>query len=194
MIDFILPAHNEESTVGAVVLAVRQARATGLVLVVADDCDDRTVPAASQAGAAVIEITERDKGTAMAIGLAYVQTSRVGFIDTDLIGLRPEHIDALASEPPNAMAVGVRDSTLRLPLFPPIGGERVLPTTVAAGAGLMGSSYMAEMRLATAAKRYGVPTIGVRLPGLGHLSRARAMHLKRWPEVAAGWLDYLIVS
>ena len=190
VIDFVVPAHNEEATIGPVVTAIRRSQSAGQVLVVADACTDDTPAAAMEAGATVILIDAHNKGSAMATGLEYVQTPRVGFSDGDLSGLQPAHIDALAATPADTMAVGVRDTTTRLTMFPPIGGERVLPTRVALAADLFGATYMAEMQLAAAARKLGVPTVDVRLRGLRHPGRVYR-HPTLWLDLAAGWLTYL---
>ncbi len=200
-VDFIVPAHNEMTTVGAVVSAIACSYCCRTVTVVADACDDHTAAEALAAGAhAVISIEARDKGTAMAVGLHLAAGSNVGtvgFIDADLDGLRPEHLDMLAGFP-GEMAVGLRSASLELvastPL-PPIGGERILPTAVAVAANLCGSGYEAEMRLNLAARKMGVATIKVPMPGVSHCTEASDLspskHARLWGGVGRGLLDYL---
>jgi hypothetical protein len=83
----------------------------------------------------------------------HTDSERLGFLDADLVDLQPDHLHQLASRP-DAMVVGLRDSTQRIIGFPPIGGERVLPRAVARGTDLAGG-YRAEMRLAATAKLWG---------------------------------------
>ncbi|MGN6867083.1 MAG: glycosyltransferase [Solirubrobacteraceae bacterium] len=128
----VVPAHNEAATVGAVARAIRGSSSCGSLIVIADACHDATGAEARSAGALVIELDARNKGTAMAAGLRYVTTSSVGFIDADLEGLEPEHIDALTRFP-GQMAIGLRSASPELiakTALPPIGGERVLPANV----------------------------------------------------------------
>lgn len=194
-IDFVVPAHNEESTIYPVVLAIQGASACRRVIVVADACTDQTAAHASNAWAEVVQINAGDKGSAMAAGLELVQTIRVGFIDADLTGLTSAHIDRLAAAPAWSMAVGLRDGSTRgvFPLFgiPPIGGERILPTMVARAAGLEGSGYAAEMRLAGTAKQAGIPTIDVSLSGVSHRTRLGPRAAQRWAHVGRGYIGYL---
>jgi glycosyltransferase involved in cell wall biosynthesis len=199
-IDFVVPAHNEAASVGAVVRAIRGSACCRAVIVVADACHDATAAEAQAAGAElVVEVAAHDKGTAMARGLDFVRTPSVGFVDADLEGLQPEHLDALASFP-GEMAVGcgpgARELIASTTPLPPIGGQRVLPTAVARAADLSGSGYEAEMKLNLAARQMGVRTVEVPLPGLRHpIDEANfdpvKQLLKLWPGVARGWWSYL---
>ena len=188
-VDWIIPAHNEAATIGPVLEAIRAAR-LGPMLVIADRCTDATADIAHQAGAAVLEATVGDKGTAMALGLELTTADRVGFIDADLIGLGADHLHLLARWP-GTMTIGIRDSAHRLERYPSIGGERVLPRRVAELAGLGGGGYAAEMRLATAAARLRVSVREVRLHGLEHPTRAEPWRVRaRWAGVLHGYRDH----
>jgi len=90
----LIPAFNEEATVGRV---VRVAREAGFPVVVADDgSKDETARRALEAGAEVVRLKEnRGKGGAIAEGLKAVRTPFVLLLDADLLGLRPEHLFAL---------------------------------------------------------------------------------------------------
>jgi cellulose synthase/poly-beta-1,6-N-acetylglucosamine synthase-like glycosyltransferase len=74
----LMPAHDEEGTVGATVTRVlRQLPAHGRLLVVADNCSDGTAAEARLAGAEVIERTDaarRGKGHALAHGVAHLRS------------------------------------------------------------------------------------------------------------------------
>lgn len=189
MIDVVVPAHNEAQTIGPVVRALQASPSVRQVIVVNDGSTDRTRQAALDAGAIVRTIDARDKGSAMAAGLEHVETGSVGFIDADLHGLTPLHVEQLAAHP-GLMVVGQRDrSTPSLAGLPPIGGERVLPTEIARAADLAGSGYRAEMRLARAARRAGVATLRVPLRGVLH--RTNRTPARLWRQVAGGYLDYV---
>lgn len=104
----LIPAFNEEATVGRV---VRVAREAGFPVVVADDgSKDETARRALEAGAEVVRLKEnRGKGGAIAEGLKAVRTPFVLLLDADLLGLRPEHLFALLKplkEGEARMAVG----------------------------------------------------------------------------------------
>lgn len=195
-VDFVIAAHDEAATVGAVARAVRDSPSCGLLIVVADACHDATAAEARSAGAWVIETDAHNKGTAMALGLEHVTASRVGFVDADIEGLRPEHIDALAQFP-DAMTVGTKAASpeliARTPL-PPIGGERVLPASLARRANLADSGYEAEMKLNLAAKQMGIPIVEVPMPGVRHRSDADDLdpikQLRLWAAVVRGYFTY----
>lgn len=95
-VSVIIPAYNEESTVGAVIDAARHADCVGEVIVVSDGSTDRTAQVAEAHGARVIALEKnRGKSAAMKAGLLSARFETVLFLDADLIGLRPEHVKRL---------------------------------------------------------------------------------------------------
>jgi len=84
----ILPAYNEEATVGKVVDAVR---AQGLPVIVVDDCSrDKTSTCAERAGATVVHHdVNRGKGAAVLTGVA--EARRLGFTHTLLMDADGQH-------------------------------------------------------------------------------------------------------
>ena len=105
----IIPARDEESTVGAIVAAIRaelMCGSTPLVddLVVVDsDSSDATARVAREAGARVVATTEvlpdiptvAGKGEAMWRGLAATDGDVVVFLDADLRSFTPDYVVAL---------------------------------------------------------------------------------------------------
>jgi cellulose synthase/poly-beta-1,6-N-acetylglucosamine synthase-like glycosyltransferase len=98
----LVPAHNEESGIARTVLSVRGQMSDGdRLLVVADNCSDRTAEVARVAGAEVIERRDpsrRGKGFALDFGLACLASSPrsvVVFVDADCT-LLPGSLDVLA--------------------------------------------------------------------------------------------------
>lgn len=86
MITFAIVAHNEESTVGAVVRAARAAARDGdAVLVVDSASEDDTARVAEAAGAEVLA-GPLGKGAAMAMAARHVHTPWLCFLDGDLVG------------------------------------------------------------------------------------------------------------
>ena len=173
MIDIVIPAHNEEITVGAIVAACLRA-ACGSVIVVADACTDHTARAASAADQ-VVEIPAHDKGSAMAEGLRWVNADHVLFIDADLQGLTADHVRFLAYAPPmDGQAVGLTESMInrwsKLGL-PPITGERRLPTRFARSIPLAGAGYKAELMIDAAVADAGLPHLAYVLHGVTNPSR-----------------------
>lgn len=66
------------------------------VLVISDGSTDNTASAARDEGARVIEISpNRGKGGAMLVGFANTDADVVLFLDADLVGLTPTHVENL---------------------------------------------------------------------------------------------------
>ncbi len=173
MIDVVICAHNEAPSIGAVLDAVAGAPSAGRVIVVADACTDQTADVATAHGAGVVSIDAHDKGSAMAAGLDAVTTPDVLFIDADLDGLEPAHVEALLTAAPHGgQVVGLRE--YQPPRLPPISGERRLPAAVARGASLAGSGYGAEVRLDAAVGRAGLPWRHYRMKGVSNPTRVLA--------------------
>ncbi|MBI2485270.1 glycosyltransferase [Candidatus Uhrbacteria bacterium] len=134
----VIPAYNEEATVGDVAAAVKNAPLVEEVLVVSDGSTDRTVQRAHMAGARVIELLARGgKGHAMCVGVEAAHTAFVMFLDADIYGITHEHVQKLF-EPVErgqaVMSVGLRDRGALLValmrLLPLVSGERCLSRTL----------------------------------------------------------------
>lgn len=98
----LVPAHDEEPVIAATLKTVLpQLTEHDRLIVVADNCSDRTAPIAAQAGAMVVERTDtlrRGKGFAMDFGVRYLESNPpdvVVLIDADC-DVQPGAIDALA--------------------------------------------------------------------------------------------------
>lgn len=131
----VVPAFNEEKTIGGVVRALVGSELFRDVIVVSDGSTDRTADEARKAGATMVHQYpwKHGKGAAMLHGVMHTDAPILFFCDADLIGLTAEHMRALI-EPvvagTLAMCVGLRDrgrALLWLERFLPlIGGERAL--------------------------------------------------------------------
>src|SRR5512146_582304 len=93
----IVPAYNEEATVGGVVRALVGSGAFEAVVVVSDGSTDRTAEEARAAGATLVHSfsKNRGKGAALGHGVMHVDAPIVCFFDADLVGLETAHVDAL---------------------------------------------------------------------------------------------------
>ncbi|BDP41370.1 glycosyl transferase [Deinococcus aetherius] len=90
----VIPAFNEEETVGDVVRVAREL--TPDVVVASDGSSDRTPQAAREAGAQVVELSENaGKGPALKAALEATDAEYVVMLDADLIGLTREHLEVL---------------------------------------------------------------------------------------------------
>jgi glycosyltransferase involved in cell wall biosynthesis len=116
----VIPAWNEAQTVGAVVHAARQASLVHEVVVVDNASSDDTALVATAHGARVVRETTPGKGEAMRAGVEATGADVVVFLDGDLVGLLPEHVDALVApvlDGSAAMTCGLFD---RGPLLNPV--------------------------------------------------------------------------
>ncbi|WP_353892056.1 glycosyltransferase family 2 protein [Proteinivorax hydrogeniformans] len=94
----IIPAYNEEKTIGNVVKVVKGNKNVSEVIVVSDGSTDKTAQVAKNNGARVIELTEnKGKGGAMNEGLKSCGADIILFLDADLIGLTDTHVESLLS-------------------------------------------------------------------------------------------------
>ena len=130
----IIPAHNEEETVGTVVSIARASPLVSDVVVADGGSSDGTVEVAEGAGARTVVADGAGKGEAMAAGVAATSAELIVFLDADLHGLRADHVDRLVRSVATggaAMACGLFDRGRWLnPLFlhvgPVLTGERAL--------------------------------------------------------------------
>lgn len=175
-ISAIIPARNEEVTVGPVVTAVRSAGFFDEVIVVSDGSTDRTAERARASGAdQVIELpANRGKGGALSAGARATGSPLLCFLDADLLGLTSAHLRALAEPALSgrwAMSVGMWDrgpiQNFLARVLPLVSGQRVLrrevfmnlPETAVAG-------YKAEIAMNRHCRRRGWPYGRVFLAGL----------------------------
>lgn len=130
----VIPALNEGATVGAVVAAAVASPLVDEVIVADNRSTDDTKAQAEAAGARVVICERGGKGEAMAAGVAATDAEVIVFLDADLLGLRPYHVDRLVRTVTSggaAMACGLFDrGPLLNPLFlhvlPILTGERAL--------------------------------------------------------------------
>jgi glycosyltransferase involved in cell wall biosynthesis len=172
----IIPAFDEEATVGGVVEALKSSPLVSEVIVVSDGSTDGTQETARRAGADVVHQLPVNHGKAKALlhGLSHTDAPIVAFFDADLIGLTPDHVERLVLpvlSGARAMNVGIRDRgpllsrlAARLPL---IGGERCLRRQVAEGVPPeFMRGFMVESALNYFCRSRGLPYGSVFLPGL----------------------------
>lgn len=171
----IVPAYNEEKTIGNVVRALCGSGLFSDVIVVSDGSTDKTAAEAARSGAAVYELpTNRGKGQAMRYGVSQTDAQILFFSDADLYRFKKEHIEAVLApivSGANAMSVGIRDRgkflswvSMHTPL---IGGERALirgvfehiPDNLVKG-------FMVEIALNAHCARHGLKIARVMMPGV----------------------------
>jgi glycosyltransferase involved in cell wall biosynthesis len=172
----VIAARNEEETVADVVAAACQAELVDEVIVVDNGSSDRTAAIAASRGARIVTEPVEGKGEAMKAGVAATEADVLVFLDADLLGLRPEHVDALvqALDQGAGMACGLFDRGPVLnPLFehmlPALTGERALHRRLFDSIDPRDlHGYRVEAGLNSAARAEGVAVVRFVCPGLWH--------------------------
>ncbi len=131
----IVPAFNEESTIGPIVETLVKSGLFRDVIVISDGSTDRTAERARAAGASLVHQFpwKHGKGEAMMHGVAHTDAPILFFLDADLKGLTKDHLVRILKpilDGELSMCVGIRDRgrflmkvSAHLPL---IGGERAM--------------------------------------------------------------------
>jgi len=171
----IVPAYDEEKTIGRVVRTLRSSRGIDEVIVVSDGSTDRTAEEAAAAGARVVRLRENvGKGGAVKMGAAATRAEILFLCDADFIGLEPRHVENILApvvEGRLMMCTGLRDRgpslTRLIAHLPLLSGERALRREVLEGVPrrfLQGFRIEMALNWYCRANRlpYGsVPTLGV---------------------------------
>ncbi len=190
MVAVIIPAYNEAQRIGTVLRAVTRSKLADEVVVVSDGSEDATARLASGfPGVRVVELPfNRGKGGAMAAGVANTRADIVAFVDADLCGLRPEHIDLIIRpvlEGTCDMCIGVfrggkfwSDSAQRV--APYISGQRAMKRALFEQIPYIGELRLGvEVAINTNAKRTRSRVSRVVLRGVSNTSKERKLGLVR---------------
>lgn len=137
-VSVIIPAYNEASRIAEVITAAEAADLAHEVIVVDDGSSDDTFDIADSLGAIALR-HDRNSGKAEAMQSGYLIAKELGstsmcFLDADLRGLKPAHVDLLIEpvEEFNAsMTIGILDRTslqkVVLKRWGALSGQRALP-------------------------------------------------------------------
>lgn len=177
----IVPAYNEERTIGPVIEALLECPLLHEIIVVSDGSEDRTAEVARRYPVKVIELTENvGKGGAMKAGAQQTTCEVLLFVDADLVGLHKEHIEALLApvlSGKTAMSIGVfsegrRTTDLAQKLAPHLSGQRaVLKDLFDQVPNLERSGYGVEVALTQFAERHNVDIVRVHLPTVSQIMK-----------------------
>jgi glycosyltransferase involved in cell wall biosynthesis len=190
----IVPAYNEEKTIGAVLGVLTKCRLINEVIVVSDGSTDDTVKIALQFdGVQVVELPEnRGKGGAMKAGLEQTAAEIVLFLDADLIGLTEDHVNALLQpvlENQALMSLGVFEkgriaTDLAQKVAPYLSGQRALQRDLLSDlSDLDLTRFGVEVALHRYMEENKIPVALVNLPDLSHLMKEEKLGL--WKGLAA---------
>ena len=177
----VIPAWNEAATVGAVVYAALDARLVDEVIVVDNASSDTTANVAAAHGARVVHEPTTGKGEAMRAGVAAAPDADViVFLDADLVGLRPHHVDGLVASVIAGdadMACGLFDrGPVANPIFleglPVLTGQRALRRELFEQLDLRDvRGYRVEAALNSLIAQRGMRRRDQVLPGLWHRTK-----------------------
>ncbi len=174
----VVPAYNEAARIGAVLRPLLDCSLVDEVIVVDDGSDDGTGDVARKFGVQVITMpTNQGKAAALNAGVAAARNDILLFLDADLVGLQPEHIERLITAYNDAdMVVGVFaegrvNTDLAQKINPFASGQRVISKELWARAkekvGEM--NYGIEIALSKLAVKDGWKTEKVKLGGVTHV-------------------------
>ncbi len=95
-VSVIIPAFNEDKTVGSVINAVKSLNYIDEIIVVDDGSSDNTAKTAEEAGAKVIQhLKNRGKGSAIKTGFKNSEGDIVVFLDADIENLTSKQVDEI---------------------------------------------------------------------------------------------------
>ena len=179
-ISVVVPAYNEAGRVSAVLEPILGSSLVDEVIVVDDGSDDGTADVAEGFPVRVIRLPEnRGKAAALDAGVSQARNDTFLFLDADLVGLLPEHVDDLIRayrEQGLDMAIGIfasgRASTDFAQLINPFAsGQRVLSREIWERATRNGAKmdYGIEFALSKLAAKEGWRTENVKMEGVTHV-------------------------
>jgi len=130
----IVPAYNEAERIGAVLWPLAHAPSVSEVIVVDDGSTDGTAQVARAFGVRVISLPQNcGKSVALDRGVQKARYETVLFLDADLVGLRPDHVERMIQTYMKGydMVIGVfrggrLNTDLAQTIAPYLSGQRVL--------------------------------------------------------------------
>ncbi|MGI6678540.1 MAG: glycosyltransferase family 2 protein [Dehalobacterium sp.] len=185
----IIPAYNEESTIGGIVTVLKQISEIKEIIVVSDGSKDHTAERARASGAKVIELPENmGKGGAMSAGVAQAHHDVILFLDADLIGLTPAHVRDLIDPVLTrdvAMSIGIFEkgrlaTDLAQTVAPYLSGQRALrKDLLQAIRHLEDSGFGVEVTLTKYAHDHHLKVQEVELTGMTHIMKEEKLGIKK---------------
>jgi glycosyltransferase involved in cell wall biosynthesis len=185
----VIPAFNEEATIGAVLDLVKRVEGISEIIVVSDGSSDRTARIARQKGVRTIELKKNlGKGAAMKRGIDRTSSDVVLFLDADLVGLTKEHVLALLRPVVSnkvEMTLGTFDSgrvatDIAQVISPFLSGQRAVLRWVLSELGDMDvAGFGVEMALTKHVREKGYRVSQIPLRGLTHRMKEEKMGFGR---------------
>jgi len=186
----IIPAYNEEKTIGDVIKTLQNSILIDRIIVVSDGSEDGTVEAAARfPGVEIIELLiNRGKGGALKAGLDYCTEEVIIILDADLIGLTPSHVETLLRpviKNQAMMTVGIFEkgrmaTDIAQKMAPFLSGQRALRRELLENiSDLDLSRFGIEMALHQYVENNGIAVEEVQLPDLSHVMKEEKLGILR---------------
>ncbi len=177
----IIPAYNEEKTIGNVLKPLSTVNIIDEIIVVSDGSQDNTAKIAKSYNARVIEL-EKNQGKTNAVltGVKNTNADIILMLDADLIGLKVEHVMSLLQpviDNKADMTVGIfksgRGATdLAQKIAPFLSGQRVISVSIFSKLGKYKvKDYGIEMALTLMAEKEKIKVREIFLPDLTHVMK-----------------------
>jgi glycosyltransferase involved in cell wall biosynthesis len=185
----IIPAYNEAERIATVIAAAHAATRITEILVVDDGSLDTTASVAAALGVRVLSLgVNQGKGAALRAGATQASGEWLLFLDADLQGITPEHLDALVEPVVTAqatMAIGIFTDgrpglDLAQNLAPMLSGQRCLSRAFFLSTPLVdGSRQGVEIALTVHARASQAGIAFVSLPGVTHCTKEEKLGVMR---------------
>jgi polyisoprenyl-phosphate glycosyltransferase len=183
----IIPAYNEEKTIGDVLEVVKKTDIVDSIIVVSDGSTDGTVEVARSHGVHVIELKENlGKGGAMSAGMVSSESDIILFLDADLLGLTEAHVRSLVQPVMTGeaeMTLGLFDrgrlaTDLALKVAPFLTGQRAVRRSLLEQISDMEiSRFGVEVAITRHIEHRGIPVKAVTLHDMSHVMKEEKMGL-----------------
>ena len=109
-VSVIIPAYNEEKTIGQVIDIINKSNENCEIIVVDNCCTDNTVAIATQKKAKIVNCNNQGKGYAMEAGLKAASNEIVVYLDADIADYKESLIDDLVEPIINGRADFVKST------------------------------------------------------------------------------------
>ncbi|WP_296970557.1 glycosyltransferase family 2 protein [Tepidanaerobacter sp. EBM-38] len=177
----VMPAYNEEKTIGNVLKPLSNHKLIDEIIVISDGSSDNTAKIAKSYKARVIELEKNQgKTNAVLIGVKNTDADIILMLDADLIGLNDEHITSLLQpiiDKKADMTIGIfksgRGATdLAQKIAPFLSGQRAISRSVFCKLEKHNvKDYGIEMALTLMAEKEKIRVQRVYLPNLTHVMK-----------------------
>lgn len=178
----VIPAYNEAERIGAAIAPLRRSKWVDEIVVVDDGSTDGTAEVAKRYGVKLVRLPEnRGKAAALDAGVKVAEGDVLLFLDADLVGLKPEHVEKLLAayrEGEAEIVIGVfkegrAGTDLSMKIAPFLSGQRVLSRRVweRLTHAVDGMEFGVEAALTKVAFKEGWKQKKVELEGVSHVRK-----------------------